>query len=77
MTTTTGFRKDSKNCFSPPTLHEGDDISETLHGGSMHGSDKDLVGSGGGLNDIMVKHEYEVHVEDRLESGQSNSQYPY
>lgn len=52
-------RRDSKGFVH---MHDTDEISETMHGGSVHGSENDLVSN---PNGIMVKHEYEVRIEDQ------------
>lgn len=43
---------------------DGDETSETVHDGSLHGSEIDLVGQ----NSIMVKHEYQVRVEEQAKA---------
>ena len=40
-------------------MGDGDEISDTIRGGSVHGSENELVNHNG----IMVKQEYEVRVE--------------
>ncbi len=52
--------RDTKNCVH---VRDPDEISDTMNGGSVHGSEKDLVSN---KNGIMVKHEYEVRVEDKV-----------
>ena len=60
LTNRSHIHRDSKGFVH---MRENDEISDTVHGGSVHGSEHDLVNHNG----IMVKQEYEVRVEDRKE----------
>jgi hypothetical protein len=54
-------------------MADGDEISDTIRGASMHGSQNELVNH----NSIMVKQEYEVRVETNVGNGALPSMKPY
>ncbi|KIX06276.1 uncharacterized protein Z518_04251 [Rhinocladiella mackenziei CBS 650.93] len=58
-----GIHRDDKGFVH---MRDTDYISETVHGGSFHGSEHDLVSHNNG---IVVKHEYEVRVEEGRDEG--------